>query len=94
MALAGPPRNDENELPPRLFSHQTSRSRRTKDKKGEADYLYGIKLTCVKHFASVWSLPLSTQGKDNRRVEMTKVVLLYRTNLPCSVKPHPWCIRI
>src|SRR5688500_5520392 len=30
------------------------------------------------------------QGKDNRRVEMAVVVLLYRTNLACSVKTHPW----
>ena len=35
-----------------------------------------------------------TEGKDNRRVEMTKVVLLYRTNLSYSVKTRPWCIRI
>ncbi len=39
-------------------------------------------------------LPSSTQGKDNRRVQMTKVVLLYRSNLPCTVKPDPWCIWI
>jgi hypothetical protein len=36
----------------------------------------------------------STQGKDDRGVEMTKVVLLYRTNLPYGVKTHPWSIRI
>ena len=41
-----------------------------------------------------WSLPLSTQGKDNRGVEMTVVVLLHRTNLPCRVKTRPWCIRV
>ena len=44
--------------------------------------------------ALMWSLPSSTKGKDNRRVQMTKVVLLYRSNLPCTVKPDPWCIWI
>src|SRR5215207_9492133 len=39
------------------------------------------------------SIPSSTQGKDNRCVQMTKVVLLYWTNLPCSVKTRPWRIR-
>jgi hypothetical protein len=32
-----------------------------------------------------WFLPSSTEGKDNRGVEMTKVVLLYRTDLSHSV---------
>ena len=40
-----------------------------------------------------WFFPPSAQGKDDRRVEVTKVVLLYRTNLPCGVKPSPWHIR-
>jgi hypothetical protein len=35
-----------------------------------------------------------TEGKDNRGVQMTKIVLLYRTDLPCSVKTHPWGFRI
>src|SRR5215218_2794108 len=39
------------------------------------------------------SIPSSTQGKDNRCVQMTKVVFLYWTNLPCSVKTRPWRIR-
>jgi len=38
-------------------------------------------------------LPSSTQGQDDRGVEMTVIVLLYRTNLPHGVKTHPWCIR-
>ena len=78
----------------KLTSQQTTRSRRTKDEKGEADYLYGIKLSCVKHFASAWSLPLSTEGKDNRSVQMTKIVLLYRADLPRTVITGPWSIRI
>src|SRR5215216_6997648 len=39
-----------------------------------------------------WSLPSSTEGKDNRREEMTVVVFLYRTNLPVSVETRPWCL--
>ena len=60
----------------------------------EATYLFGVSLSSVKHHASAWTLPLSTQGNDNRGVEMTVVVLLYRTNLSYSVKTHPWCIRV
>src|SRR5215210_4731809 len=41
---------------------------------------------CVRTGAD-HGLPSSTQGKDDRRVQMPKVVLLYRSNLPCSVKP-------
>ena len=37
---------------------------------------------------------LSTQGKDDRRVKMTKVVLLHRTYLPHSVITHPRHIRV
>ena len=36
-----------------------------------------------------WSLPSSTQGKDDRRVDMTKVVPRYRTNLPEGVETCP-----
>jgi hypothetical protein len=63
-------------------------------RKSEGTYLFRVSLSCVKHFARAWSLPLSTEGKDDRRIEMTKVVLLHRTNLPCSVKTYPWCIWI
>src|SRR5215208_5935103 len=47
---------------------------------------------CLRGHHVLWILA-STQGKDDRRVQMTKVVLLYRTNLPCSVKTRPWRIR-
>jgi hypothetical protein len=40
--------------------------------------------------AAVWS----TEGKDDRRVEVTVVVLLHRTNLPPSVKTRPWHVRV
>ena len=76
------------------FLKQASRSCGTKDEKGEAAYLFWVSLSSVKHHARAWTLPLSTQGNDNRRVEMTVVVLLYRTNLSYSVKTHPWCIRV
>jgi hypothetical protein len=66
----------------------------TKDEEGELAYLFEVGLSSVKRYAKAWSIPLSTQGKDNRRVEMAKVVLLYRTDLPCSVKTYPRCIRI
>ena len=66
----------------------------TKDEEGELAYLFEVGLSSVKRYAKAWSIPSSTQGKDNRRVEMAKVMLLYRTDLPCSVKTHPWCIRI
>jgi hypothetical protein len=54
----------------------------------------GVSLSSVKHRARAWTVPSSTKGNDNRSVEMTVVVLLYRTNLSYSVKTHPWCIRI
>src|SRR5215207_6660661 len=47
---------------------------------------------CLRGHHVLWILA-STQGKDDRRVQMTKVVFLYRTNLPCSVKTRPWRIR-
>jgi hypothetical protein len=37
---------------------------------------------------------LSTQGKDDRRVKMTAVVLLHRTYLSYSVITHPRHIRV
>ena len=40
-----------------------------------------------------WSLPSSTKGKDNGGESMNVVMLLYRTNLPYSVKTHPWHVR-
>jgi hypothetical protein len=46
----------------------------------------------VKRYATM-VLPRSTEGKDNRRVHMTKIVLRHRTNLPYSVKTCPGCIR-
>jgi hypothetical protein len=63
-------------------------------KKSEATYPFGVSLCSVKRVTLVWPLPSSTEGEDNRRVEMTKVVLLYRTDLSHSVKTHPWCFRI
>src|SRR5215204_5820185 len=47
---------------------------------------------CLRGHHVLWILA-STQGKDDRRVQMTKVVFLYRTDLPCSVKTRPWRIR-
>jgi hypothetical protein len=60
----------------------------------EVTYLFGVSLSSVKRYARAWSIPSSAQGKDDRRVEMTKIVLLYRTDLSHSVKTYPWCIRI
>jgi hypothetical protein len=51
-------------------------------------------LSSIKRYARVWSLSSSTQGKYDRRVEMTKVVFLHRTDLSYGVITHPWCIRI
>jgi hypothetical protein len=62
-------------------------------KKSEATYLFGVSLSSVKHLARAWTLPLSTQGKGDRCVQMTKVVLLYRTNLSPSVVTCPWHVR-
>jgi hypothetical protein len=59
----------------------------------EATYLFGVSLSSVKHLARAWTLPWSTQGKDNRCVQMTKVVLLYRTDLSPSVVTCPWHVR-
>jgi hypothetical protein len=59
----------------------------------EATYLFGVSLSSVKHLTRAWTLPLSTQGKDNRGVEVTKIVLLYRTNLSPSVVTCPWHLR-
>ena len=67
----------------------------TKDEEGEIAYLFEVGyLSSVKRYAQAWSIPSSTEGKDNRSVEMTKVVLLYRTDLSHSVKTYPRCIRI
>jgi hypothetical protein len=51
-------------------------------------------LSSIKRYARGWSLSSSTEGKDNRRVEVTKVVLLYRTDLPPSVITRPWHVRV
>ena len=59
----------------------------------EATYLFGVSLSSVKHLTRAWTLPWSTEGKDNRGVEMTKVVLLYRTDLSPSVVTCPWHVR-
>ena len=45
------------------------------------------------HLIEAWSLLSSIQGKDDRRVDMTKVVCRYRTNLPVGVETYPRCIR-
>ena len=63
-------------------------------KKSEAAYLFRVKHSSVKRYVRACSIPSLAQGKDDRGVEMTKVVLLYRTDLSHSVKTHPWCIRI
>ena len=59
----------------------------------EATYLFGVSLSSVKHLARAWTLPWSTEGKDNRGVEMAKIVLLYRTDLSPSVVTCPWYVR-
>jgi hypothetical protein len=61
-------------------------------KRNEAAYLFGVSRSS-SNAALGWSLSSSTEGKDNRRVEMTKVVLLHRANLPYSVKTRPWHVR-
>jgi len=58
-------------------------------KKSEATYLFGISLSSVKRYVRAWSIPSLAQGKHDRRVQMTKVVLLYRTDLSHSVKTYP-----
>src|SRR5215216_1016668 len=63
-------------------------------KKNEATYLFGVSIFSVKRYLRAWSIPSSTQGKHDRRIQMTKVVLLYRADLSHSVKTYPWCIRI
>jgi hypothetical protein len=55
--------------------------------------VFGVSLSSVKHVTPVWSLLSSAQRKDNRGMEMTKVVLLYGTYLPYSVKTRPWHLR-
>jgi hypothetical protein len=59
----------------------------------EATYLFGVSLSSVKHLTRAWTLPWSTEGKDNRCVQMNKVVLLYRTDLSPSVVTCPWHVR-
>ena len=63
-------------------------------KESEATYLFGVSISSFKLVTLVWPLPSSTEGKDDRGVQMTKVVLLYRTDLSYSVKTYPRCIRI
>src|SRR5918999_1541838 len=48
---------------------------------------------CLHGHHVLWILA-STQGKHNRRVQMMVVVLLYRTNLPCTVITCPWHLRV
>src|SRR5918993_5308783 len=48
---------------------------------------------CLHSHHVLWILA-STKGKHNRRVQMTKVVFLYRTNLPCTVITRPWHLRV
>ena len=64
-----------------------------KDERSEAAHLFGVGLSSVNRYVRM-ALPSSSEGKDNRSVKMTKVVLLYRTDLTYSVKTYPWCIRI
>src|SRR5918998_2157666 len=59
----------------------------------EAVYLFGVCFSSVKRYARAWSLTSSTEGKDDRRVEITVIVLLYRTNLPESIEARPWHLR-
>jgi hypothetical protein len=66
----------------------------TKDEEGEIAYLFEVGLSSVKRYAKAWSIPSSTEGKDNRRVEMMVVVFLYRADLPRTVITRPWSIRI
>jgi hypothetical protein len=60
---------------------------------GKATHLFGVSISSVKRVTLVWSLPLSTHGKDNRGVEMAKIVLLHRTDLSPSVVTCPWHVR-
>jgi hypothetical protein len=60
--------------------------------RSQVAHLFGVSLSSVKRYATM-VLPPSTEGKDNRGVHMTKIVLLHRTNLPCSVKTRPRRIR-
>jgi len=64
-----------------------------KGEEGEIAYLFEVGLSSVKRYARAWTLPLSTQGKDDRGVERAKVVLLYRTNLSPSVVTCPRHVR-
>jgi hypothetical protein len=72
----------------------TSRNRRAKAKESEVGYLFAVSFSSVKHFDRAWYVSSSAQGKYYRRVEMTKVVPLHRTDLSYSVKTHPWHVRI
>src|SRR5688500_12095868 len=54
-------------------------------KRNEAVYLFGVSRSS-SNVTLGWSLSSSTKGKDDRRVEMTVVVLLHRTNLAPAVK--------
>ena len=66
----------------------------TKGEEGEIAYLFEVSLSSVKRYAKAWSIPSSTESNDDRSVKMTKVVLLYRTDLSHSVKTYPRCFRI
>jgi hypothetical protein len=66
----------------------------TKDEEGEIAYLFEVGLSSVKRYAKAWSIPSSTEGKDDGGVEMMVVVFLYRADLPRTVITRPWSIRI
>jgi hypothetical protein len=49
----------------RRSAKKASRSRGTKEKKGEAAYLFGVSLSSVKRYARAWSVPSLTEGKHD-----------------------------
>jgi hypothetical protein len=77
----------------RRSAKKASRSRGTKEKKGEAAYLFGVRFSSVKLVTLVWFLSSSTEGKDDRGESINAIVLLYRSNLSYGVKTHPCHVR-
>ena len=71
-----------------FFPKQASQSHRTRDERAGA-HLFKVSLSSIKRVTLGWSFSSSTQGKDNGGVEVTKVVLLYRTDLSYGVKTQP-----